>query len=316
MKVTVGTPTNKVEAVYAKNVYADNCPHFPIGAFVPFGGNTSIPVGFLLCNGASVARATYPKLFEILGTTYGAEDDAHFNLPDFTGGTFLEGSETAGEAKEAGLPNIEGKIDFSLVDNKYGLVNSDTVSSAVTGAFGINETTTKKFGLNGGSSQSRVGDGITFDASKSNAIYGNSDTVQPKLVTVRWFVKAFDGASEDSTDLEITNVANDVIEIKNRVYLVESAVNDNGSWYRKYSDGWIEQGGKTANSDTCFKVTLLKAFTTTSYIVTFGGTSKNGAWRPINNKMPLVYTRTTTSFTMRGCFENVNDGAFWMACGK
>lgn len=99
-------------------------------------------------------------------------------------------------------------------------------------------------------------------------------------------------------------------------YIVEKAVNSDGSWYRKYSDGWIEQGGKTANTANYFKVTLLKAFTTTSYIVTFGGTSKSTSWGPEHNKMPLVYTRTTTSFTMRGCFEGSNNGAFWMACGK
>ena len=29
----------------------------------------------------------------------------------------------------------------------------------------------------------------------------------------------------------------------NKSYIVETKYNDNGSWYRKYSDGWVEQGG-------------------------------------------------------------------------
>lgn len=42
-------------------------------------------------------------------------------------------------------------------------------------------------------------------------------------------------------DLAITEVANDVVRISEkvneRVYLVESAVNDDGSWYRKCGMG-------------------------------------------------------------------------------
>lgn len=39
--------------------------------------------GWLLCDGASYLRADYPDLFNVIGTTYGSADGAHFNVPDY-----------------------------------------------------------------------------------------------------------------------------------------------------------------------------------------------------------------------------------------
>ena len=44
--------------------------------------NIQEPVGYLELNGQSISRNTYQRLYEIFGTTYGAEDDEHFNLPN------------------------------------------------------------------------------------------------------------------------------------------------------------------------------------------------------------------------------------------
>lgn len=45
-----------------------------------------VPEGYLLCNGAPVSRITYPNLFVVIGTTYGAGDGSTtFNLPDLRG---------------------------------------------------------------------------------------------------------------------------------------------------------------------------------------------------------------------------------------
>lgn len=43
---------------------------------------SSVPTGFLLCDGTSYLRADYAGLFAVLGTTYGAADGTHFNVPD------------------------------------------------------------------------------------------------------------------------------------------------------------------------------------------------------------------------------------------
>lgn len=48
-------------------------------------GSATAPPGWVLCDGASLVRANYADLFAVIGTTYGAADGTHFNVPDFRG---------------------------------------------------------------------------------------------------------------------------------------------------------------------------------------------------------------------------------------
>jgi microcystin-dependent protein len=48
---------------------------------MPYAG-TVAPAGWLACDGASYLRTDYPDLFAAIGTTYGAADGTHFNVPD------------------------------------------------------------------------------------------------------------------------------------------------------------------------------------------------------------------------------------------
>jgi len=61
----------------------------PVGTIVPFG-SSSIPSGWLECNGAAVSRTTYAALFTAIGTTYGAGNGSTtFNVPDLRGRTSI-----------------------------------------------------------------------------------------------------------------------------------------------------------------------------------------------------------------------------------
>ena len=58
----------------------------PIGGIVDFASAGTPPLGWLLCGGQAVSRATYAVLFGVIGTLYGAGDGvATFNLPDCRG---------------------------------------------------------------------------------------------------------------------------------------------------------------------------------------------------------------------------------------
>jgi microcystin-dependent protein len=46
------------------------------------GAIANIPSGYLLCDGSSLLRSSYPGLFTAIGTIYGSADGSHFNLPD------------------------------------------------------------------------------------------------------------------------------------------------------------------------------------------------------------------------------------------
>jgi microcystin-dependent protein len=55
------------------------------GEVIEYAG-TSVPTGYLACNGAAVSRTTYAALFAVIGTTWGAGDGSTtFNVPDFQG---------------------------------------------------------------------------------------------------------------------------------------------------------------------------------------------------------------------------------------
>lgn len=86
---------------------------FPVGVTAPFAG-TVAPVGWLLCAGQTVARATYPALFAVIGTLYntGGEAGTDFRLPDFRGrvpaGLDNMGGSDAGRLDWANTPGTTG----------------------------------------------------------------------------------------------------------------------------------------------------------------------------------------------------------------
>ncbi|RKR92911.1 tail collar domain [Micromonospora pisi] len=61
-----------------------------IGSVVGYGGvvsgNSPPPDGWLLCDGSAVSRATYDRLYRVIGDIHGSGDGTNtFNLPDYRG---------------------------------------------------------------------------------------------------------------------------------------------------------------------------------------------------------------------------------------
>ena len=153
-----------------------------VGAVVAFAGSTS-PAGWLLCDGSAVSRTTYAALFAVIGTTYGSGDGSTtFNVPNLID-KFIQGNATAGTTKAAGLPNIKGTLfNRAWGGNGSGIYN-------VSGSFvdgGRSGTAVNPYGSTTGTYASQK---IEIDASKSSSIYGNSTTVQPPAVTMRYIIK-------------------------------------------------------------------------------------------------------------------------------
>lgn len=83
----------------------------PVGSVVDFAGAVA-PSGWLICDGRSLLRSTYPILFGVIGTTYGAADGTHFSLPD------CQGRMTVGVGTRVEV-NAVGKTDGrSVVDRR------------------------------------------------------------------------------------------------------------------------------------------------------------------------------------------------------
>lgn len=176
-----------------------------VGDIKAIAYNGEVQAGWLLCDGAAVSRTMFPDLFAAIGTTYGSGDGSTtFNLPDFnTAARFAQGGTVAGTVKQAGLPNITGTLTSDSNYDDYTFINSQT-----NGA--LSWTTTSKTPLATGTGSARGLDKLTFDASRSNPIYGNSDTVQPNALTARYIIKAFDGQTADSALIDITQYAQEL----------------------------------------------------------------------------------------------------------
>ena len=161
-----------------------------VGAVMAFAGSTS-PAGWLLCDGSAVSRTTYAALFAVIGTTYGSGDGSTtFNLPNLAD-KFIQGSATSGTVKSAGLPNITGSFRARIPRTEGGAFSdTGTGESYVSGAFKAGNTTdTLSYYTRAGSTTNQYPTTTEFDASHSSAIYGNSTTVQPPAVTMRYIIK-------------------------------------------------------------------------------------------------------------------------------
>jgi microcystin-dependent protein len=96
----------------------------PTATVVPWT-DSSVPSGFLECNGAAVSRTTYSALFAIIGTTYGAGDGAStFNIPD------LQDEVVVGKSNNKALGSTGGANTVTSTGNVGGSTANATLSTA------------------------------------------------------------------------------------------------------------------------------------------------------------------------------------------
>lgn len=145
--------------------------------------------GYVKANGATIIRSDYPTLKTFadkknLWTSnpsaepwkYGVGDGSTtMTLPDFRN-RFIEGSDSP-KIINAGLPNITGRVNF------WSQAWSGTqIWYNQTGAFFNAGNNGNNGGL--GSSTSNSVPALGFDASRSNGLYGDSNTVQPPTIAL------------------------------------------------------------------------------------------------------------------------------------
>ena len=94
--------------------------------------------------------------------------------------------------------------------------------------------------------------------------------------------------------------------------VVETYVNGT-DWYRIYSDGWVEQGGRFSSADqTNTTVTFLKQFANTDYTPIVGqqfGLNGQTQYRTFN-----ISTISSDSMVVHNTTNGTNT-CIWMACG-
>ena len=95
----------------------------PTATIVPWS-SSSVPTGFLECNGANVSRSTYADLFGIIGTTYGSGDGSStFGLPD------LQDNVAVGKSTNKALASTGGANTVQSTGNVGGSTANATLST-------------------------------------------------------------------------------------------------------------------------------------------------------------------------------------------
>ena len=242
------------------------------------------PEGAYLLNGQTIAdcRSLYPAFWSYLAAETAAgrvrtlADDAAFDaeilaagncgafvidgetgsvrLPSITGG-FLQGGDgsNVGQSIAAGLPNITGSIDYVRVASAQDRPQNGALSSQR-----ISVTTS---GTESGTHAHR----IDFDASESNSIYGNSDTVQPAAVRFVFCIQVYN-ATTALSEQQAAQLAGEMqlkaqLDLANTTanidFIIEHWESDDGlMWYDKYRSGKVVQGGLTPVSSAAGVTTM------------------------------------------------------------
>lgn len=85
----------------------------PIGAYLSYPSQKTIPAGFMIADGRSLKKAEYTELFDVIGYTYGGSGD-NFSLPNFADGKFMRGiggnAAALGTAQQDAIRNITGSL--------------------------------------------------------------------------------------------------------------------------------------------------------------------------------------------------------------
>ena len=176
VKTYVTEAIDALKTLLRKEIAAAALAAVPIGACIFYLG-TEIPDGFLLMNGASVAKADFDDLYDVIGDKFGNVDSDHFNLPD-THHRFLEGTTNIAEVGSyisAGLPNSKGVLPY-LVST-----NSNETQNLGAGALQWQEQTSEQCGHVLSDSKTGYLFNPKIDLSAGNSLYSDSvSTVRPE----------------------------------------------------------------------------------------------------------------------------------------
>ena len=181
---TASTGTRSTQLATTAFVGAESQIAAPTGSVYTFAGST-VPTGWLKCNGALLSRTTYAALFAVIGTTYGAGDGSTtFALPDLRG-EFVRGADD-GRGVDAGRVFGSAQSDAvqawtATMTLVRGQVNN---AESISGAISI-----------GATSGSSAGPGAAWSASVMTIGPGVNSTARtaaesrPRNVAMHYIIK-------------------------------------------------------------------------------------------------------------------------------
>lgn len=289
------------------------------------------PDGCIQCNGSTYSRVLYEDFWNYISSKGWVKTEGEWNSIASANGGYCpyystgDGSTTfrtpkfapfmqvaiasanVGTYHRAGLPNIKG--DLPVGENSG-------IKTPISGAF-YQDGSNTSLGL-GSDGDNQL---AHFDASRSNSIYGRSTTVQPE--SHEWMIcVVVAGQATNIGSVDVGNVMSAVAQVQAQVGAIPTPSayitktwRSGASWYRKWSDGFLEQGGVMPMTSGITKRTISfnASFSSTTDYVVLVQSSQGGSAEPHYNNFHVL-SKTASNFTgFNGCGENVSN--LWYACG-
>lgn len=148
------------------------------------GGTTSVPTGWLLCNGAAVSRTTYADLFTAIGTNFGAGDGSTtFNIPDLDGHLLVGSEVTPGTSNQAGTTDSYLNASWVHTHSHNHVTNPAATTSGTNSA-----STGMASGVNAVASNGHT-HSTDIAATTSDTDASNSSGITVKRTRVNYIIK-------------------------------------------------------------------------------------------------------------------------------
>lgn len=306
------------------------------------------PDGAIQCNGATYNRTLYADFFAYASSKGWVKTEAEWqSLASANGGycpyySTGDGSTTfrtpkfapfmqiaiasgnVGTYHRAGLPDISGTSTDVMNSSLYDSLHSGGTTGYGGALYWEPHYGTSRRGLiyqSVGATSSSPNYSTGFKASRSNSIYGRSTTVQPE--SNEWMIcVVVAGRATNIGSVDVGNVMSAVAQVQAQVGAIPTPSayitktwRSGASWYRKWSDGFLEQGGvmPMTKGSTQRTISFNASFSSPTAYVVLVQSYQGGAADCFYNNFH-VESKTASGFTGKNCcVENV--GNLWYACG-
>jgi hypothetical protein len=259
----------------------------------------------------------FPKLLQRLFQNNGAGDKLNQDIiPDIPYSKVTDAPSVDSALSSTSENPVQNKVINSALDGKLS-ASGGTVNGSITVDGGnyrglVRGAGTKNFEIRGADNDGCLsfwpGEDGTYAAKKSASLFLTSTDCTGKTIAAGTFalsaMDATTGAKSlvGSPDGSLTWCGK---SLTGGLTVVAESYSAN-SWYRKYSDGWIEQGGKASfSSRETLVITLPLAFSNTNYTPIFSTNASGTSW------LAAIYT---TFFSLDS--NSTEADAWWYACGK
>lgn len=289
------------------------------------------PDGCIQCNGSTYSRVLYEDFWNYISSKGWVKTEGEWNSIASANGGYCPYYSTGDGSTNFRTPRFAPFMQVAIASANVGTYHRAGLPN-ITGDLPIGENSAVKTPISGafyqGGSNTNLGLASDddnqlahFDASRSNSIYGRSTTVQPE--SHGWMIcVVVAGQATDIGSVDVGNVMSAVAQVQAQVGAIPTPSEyitktwrSGASWYRKWSDGFLEQGGEMpiTKGQTKRTISFNASFSSTTTYVVLVQSYQGGATEVHYNNFH-VQSKTASGFTgYNGCVENV--GNLWYACG-